>query len=72
MFFDVLCLLRLHRLGKEMKAVTPIVLKEITKRIMSAVHSEKVILVWLSGMGAQMPDSDVDGIVIVCSSDQPA
>ncbi len=55
-----------------MKDLTSNVLNEITKRIVSSAHPEKIILFGSHAWGVPTPDSDVDVFVIVPSSDQPA
>lgn len=47
-------------------------LREVTRRIVSAVHPEKIVLFGSYAWGQPNDDSDVDILVVVEHSDQPA
>ena len=55
-----------------MKQVTVELMNEITKRIMEALHPEKIILFGSHVWGKPGQYSDIDLFIIIPSSDQPS
>lgn len=54
-----------------MKELTPEMLKEVTGRIVDAIHPEKIVLFGSHVWGRPTDDSDIDLMVIVDRSEQP-
>lgn len=55
-----------------MQQLTPELLEQATKRIVDAVHPETILLFGSHVWGRPTEDSDVDLLIIVEDSDQPA
>lgn len=55
-----------------MKQITIELINEITKRIMEAMHPEKIILFGSHVWGKPGEYSDIDLFIIISSSDQPS
>lgn len=55
-----------------MKQITIELINEITKRIMEAMHPEKIILFGSHAWGKPGEYSDIDLFIIISSSDQPS
>jgi len=54
-----------------MKQISPKILEEVTKRIVDAIHPEKIVLFGSHVWGRPTDDSDVDLLIILSHSDQP-
>ncbi len=54
-----------------MTVLTPEMLQEVTRRIVSAVHPEQIVLFGSHAWGRPTADSDIDLMVILARSDQP-
>lgn len=54
-----------------MKHIDESLLREITRRVVEAVHPEKVVLFGSYAWGVPTEDSDLDLFVVVPHSDQP-
>jgi predicted nucleotidyltransferase len=55
-----------------MKEINPEMLEEVTSRIVGAVHPEKIVLFGSHVWGRPTDESDIDLMVIVDRSNQPA
>ena len=55
-----------------MKKIDPVLLSEVTKRVVETVHPEEIILFGSHAWGTPTEDSDLDIFVVVTSSYQPA
>lgn len=54
-----------------MTELSPEMLQEVTRRIVSAVHPEQIVLFGSHAWGQPTEDSDLDLMVILDQSDQP-